>query len=254
MLPHLTPTPICLPLSLFRRTGSSSSSPPFRLALAWSPPPLMHRCHALAPARRHLGRSGNRAPYLVFLLYIHVTLLTPSRRDGSSSSSPPFRLALAESPPPLMTTLVSARGILAVQLTTIKVGPGSRISSLHFFVFLLSLPFSSSLAAPPAGIQSDSDPKRSSACRFSAGCCHGSVQSDLLYPSLLRKTRAPSGRPPFAFSRSPLDSLLVGSSFSSSSLMLLLYTNDLLTLEIDKLPWCLKRVWSPSLAPPSLFF
>ena len=111
-----------------------------------------------------------------------------------------------------MTTLVSVRGILAVQLTTIKVGPGSRVSSLHFFVFLLFLPFSSSLAAPPAGIQNDSDPKRSSACRFSA-CCHGSVQSDLLYPSLLKKTRAPSGRPPFAFSRSPLDSLLAGFLF-----------------------------------------
>ena len=112
-----------------------------------------------------------------------------------------------------MTTLVSARGIFAVQLTTIKVGPGSRISSLHFTFFLLFLLFSSSLAAPPAGIQSDSDPKRSSACRFSAGCCHGSVQSDLLYPSLLKKTRAPSGRPPFAFSRSPLDSLLAGFLF-----------------------------------------
>ena len=95
----------------------------------------------------------------------------------------------------------------------IKVGPGSRISSLHFTFFLLFLLFSSSLAAPPAGIQSDSDPKRSSACRFSAGCCHGSVQSDLLYPSLLKKTRAPSGRPPFAFSRSPLDSLLAGFLF-----------------------------------------
>ena len=46
-----------------------------------------------------------------------------------------------------------------------------------------------------------------------AGCCHGTVQSDLLYPSLLKKTRAPSGRPPLAFSRSPLDSLLAGFLF-----------------------------------------
>ena len=49
---------LAVPFSLFRRTGSSSSSPPFRLVLAWSPPPLIHRCHALAPARRRLGRSG----------------------------------------------------------------------------------------------------------------------------------------------------------------------------------------------------
>ena len=114
--------------------------------------------------------------------------------------------------------------------------------------------FSSSLAAPPAGIQSDPDPKRSSACRFSAGCCHRTVQSDLLYPSLLKKTRAPSGRPPLAFSWSALDSLPAGFLFFFSSLMLLFYTNDLLTFEIDKLTWCLKRVWSPSSAPPSLFF
>ena len=41
----------------------------------------------------------------------------------------------------------------------------------------------------------------------------GPIQSDLLYPSLLKKTRAPSGRPPLAFSRSPLDSLLAGFLF-----------------------------------------
>ena len=46
----------------------------------------------------------------------------------------------------------------------------------------------------------------------------------------------------------------LGSYFSSSSLMWLFYTNSLLTFVIDKLPWCLKRVWFPSLAPPSLFF
>ena len=46
----------------------------------------------------------------------------------------------------------------------------------------------------------------------------------------------------------------LGSYFSSSSLMLLFYTHSLLTFVIDKLPWCLKRVWFPSSAPPSLFF
>ena len=100
-----------------------------------------------------------------------------------------------------------------------EVSSQSSSSPLRLVIFLLffssffSSP-SSSLAAPPAGIQSDSDPKWSSACCFSAGCCHGTVQSDLLYPSLLKKTRAPSGRPPLAFSRSPLDSLLPGFLFS----------------------------------------
>ena len=108
---------------------------------------------------------------------------------------------------------------------------------LLFFTSFFSSP-SSSLAAPPAGIQSDSDPKWSSACYFSAGCCHGTVQSDLLYPSLWKKARAPSGRPPWAFSRSPLDFLLAGSLFF------------LLTKDMDKSPWCLKRVWSPPSAPP----
>ena len=84
--------------------------------------------------------------------------------------------------------------------------------SLLFFSSFFSSP-SSSLAAPPAGIQSDSDPKWSSACYFSASCCHGTVQSDLLYPSLLKKDRASSGRPPWAFSRSPLDFLLAGFLF-----------------------------------------
>ena len=75
---------------------------------------------------------------------------------------------------------------------------------------LLFLPPLLFLLWPAAGIQSDSDPKWSSSCCFSAGCCHGTVQSDLLYPSLLKRARAPSGRPPLAFSRSPLDSLLAG--------------------------------------------
>ena len=108
----------------------------------------------------------------------------------------------------------NARGTFAVQLTTIEVGPGARISSLHF-TFALFFSSSSPLSGRPARrIQSDSDPKWSSACRFSTGCCHGTVQSDLLYPSLLKKTRAPSGRPPLAFSRRPLDSLLAGFLFS----------------------------------------
>ena len=55
------------------------------------------------------------------------------------------------------------------------------------------------------------DPKRSPYLSCSpTGCCHGKIQSDLPNPSLLKRARAPSGRAPLAFSRSPLDSLLVG--------------------------------------------
>ena len=35
--------------------------------------------------------------------------------------------------------------------------------------------------------------------------------------------------------------------------MLFFYSNDLLTFEMNKSTWCLKRVWSPSSAPRSLF-
>ena len=103
---------------------------------------------------------------------------------SSQSSSPPLRLALEREYPLFASPLLSSSPPL--------------------------LPLS---GRPARRIQSDSDPKRSSACRFSTGCCHGTVQSDLLYPSLLKKTRAPSGRPPLAFSRRPLDSLLAGFLF-----------------------------------------
>ena len=50
-----------------------------------------------------------------------------------------------------MITLVSARGVFAIQLTTIEVGPGARIPSFRFtFASFFSSIFSSSLAAPPA--------------------------------------------------------------------------------------------------------
>ena len=74
-------------------------------------------------------------------------------------------------PPPSMTTLVGVKKknlqvqltimaaglafLFPTQLTTIEVGPG--LGLLLFFSIFSS--FSSSLAAPAAGIQSDSDPK-----------------------------------------------------------------------------------------------
>ena len=50
--------------------------------------------------------------------------------------------------------------------------------SLCFLLLLILSPLSS---LPARGIQSDLDPKWFSACRFSASCCHGTVQSDLLF-------------------------------------------------------------------------
>ena len=84
-------------------------------------------------------------------------------------SDPPFRLALAWSAPPSTTTLVGARSSksssppmwvalalhLPTQLTTIEGGPGLET----FFSSFCYLPYSSSssLAAPPRWIQSESD-------------------------------------------------------------------------------------------------
>ena len=77
------------------------------------------------------------------------------------------------------------------------------------------------------------------------------VQSDLLYPSLLKKTRTPSGRLPLAFSRRPLDSLLVGFLIFFLILDVALIHQPLPTFVIDKSPWRVKRVWY-LLQPPLL--
>ena len=50
-----------------------------------------------------------------------------------------------------MITLVSARGVSAIQLTTIEVGPGARIPSFRFtFASFFSPSSPPLLAAPPA--------------------------------------------------------------------------------------------------------
>ena len=49
-----------------------------------------------------------------------------------------------------------------------------------------------------------------SACCFSAGYCHGTVPSDLLCPSVLKKTRIPTERPPLTFFQRLLGFLLAG--------------------------------------------
>ena len=59
---------------------------------------------------------------------------------------------------PLVTTLLSARGIFAVQLPTIAVGPGSRISSLHFTFFAFFPSSSPPLWPPRSHPQHDSSP------------------------------------------------------------------------------------------------
>ena len=57
-----------------------------------------------------------------------------------------------------------------------------------------------------------------------------------------------------AFSRSPLDSLLVGFLIFFLILDVALIHKQPPTFVTDKSPWGLKRVWFPSSAPPSLFF
>ena len=71
---------------------------------------------------------------------------------------------------------------------------------------------------------------------------HGRVQSDLLYPSLLKKTRTPSGRHPLAFSRRPLDSLLVGFLFFFLILDVALIHQPLPTFAIHKSLWRVQKV------------
>ena len=101
----------------------------------------------------------------------------------------------------------NARGIFTVQLITIEVG---HFSSLLFLLLLLSFLLSGRPACwNPKWFRS----KVIICLLLLRRLLHGTVQSDLLYPSLLKKTRAPSGRPPLAFSRSPLDSLLAGFLF-----------------------------------------
>ena len=91
---------------------------------------------------------------------------------------------------------------------------------------------------PACRIQTDSDPKWLLPWNGPKWPAH---------PSLLKTTRALSGRPPLPSNEVHWTPCWLGSYFSSSSLMLLFYTNSLLTFAIDKLPWSLKRV--PSSAP-----
>ena len=91
-----------------------------------------------------------------------------------------------------------------------------------------SLLYPSFLSSPP-GRPARGNPKRfrskviSFSLLFSAGCCHGTIQSDLPYPSLLKSTRASSARSPLASCRRPLDPLWLSPSFSSSFLMWFFY-------------------------------
>ena len=94
----------------------------------------------------------------------------------------------------------------------------SAISSIFCPLYLLGRPAAMNPQVIP--IQSDRpvflvlrrllpwmDPKRSPYLSCSpTGCCHGKIQSDLPDASLLKRAQ----EAPLAFSRSPLDSLLVG--------------------------------------------
>ena len=180
-----------------------------------------------------VGRSGGWACSFVFLLYIHVIVvwLHLSRRNGSLSSSPPFRLALALH--------------LPTQLTTIEVGPGWGTFSLPFTTLLPPL-WPRPLESKVIQIQSDHPPAFSppvAAMERSKVICSIQVW----------------GRAVGLSSKVSLDFAGLGSPCSWAPLLFLLldialYTDDLLTFEMDKSTWWLKRVWFPSSAPPSLFF
>ena len=162
-----------------------------------------------------------------------------------------------------MITLVGAFSILKVQLSTIDAGlalflpsssPPLRLalvwdfSSILFLLLLLSLLFSGRparwnpkcfrskviicllLLQPVAAMER-------SKVTCSIQVCWGKLgphQEGLLGPS----------------HEVHWISCWLGPSFSSSSLMLLFYPSDLLTFEMDKSTWCLKRVWSPPSASP----
>ena len=211
-------------------TCSCSRSPPFRtvreLSTLFCLPPL-HTCHTIdlhlgetvpRPALHHLGWPWHRAPLLLWLpLWVPEVF--------SQSSSPPLRLAL-DREYPLFTSLFSFFSSSSPPLWP----PRPQESKV------IQIQRDHLLAASPPVAAMD----RSKVTCSIQVCWRklGPHQEGFLLPS-------------HEVHWTPC---WLGSSFSSSSSMLLLYTNDLLTLEIDKLPWCLKRVWSPSLAPPSLFF
>ena len=237
------------------RIGPSSSSPPFRLALAWSPSPdapLTCSCSRSPPFR--LVREHRILLWHPPLYPITILTVIPERRYGPAL----HHLGWPWLRPPLWLLCESQRCIRNPahhhlgwpwSVTTL-LSP----HLLPHLCFLLLPIFSSSLAAPPAEskvIQIQSDhllvaPPPVAAMERSKVTCPiqvcwrqlGPHQEGLLWPSH-EVHWAPCW---------------MGSYFSSSSLMLLSYTNSLLTFATDTLPWWIKRVWFPSSAPPSLFF
>ena len=183
---------------------------------------------APCPALHHLGWPWLGAPLLRWL-----PLWVPDAY--SQSSSPPLRVALALH--------------LPTQLTTIEVGPGWGTFSLPFTISPTLLPPlwpPRPLESKVIQIQSDHPPAFSppvAAMERSKVICSIQVW----------------GRAVGLSSKVSLDFAGLGSPCSSTPLLFLLldvalYTDDLLTFEMDKSTWWLKRVWFPSSAPPSLFF
>ena len=121
--------------------------------------------------------------------------------------------------------------LLPIQLTTIEVGPG-----LGFF--FSSFPPSFPLLPPPW-------PPRPLESKVIP------IQSDHLLATSPPVAAMERSKVTCSTSQEvPWISCWLGPSFSSSSLMLLFSPSDLLTKDMDKSPWCLKRVWSPPSAPP----
>ena len=135
------------------------------------------------------------------------------------------KAAIAARPPSILTNrpmCLNGKASIAERTPLAPTYLLSAINSIFCPLYLLGQPAAMNPQVIP--IQSDrlvflvlrrllpwKDPKRSPYLSCSpTGCCHGKIQSDLPNPSLLKRARAPSGRPPLAFSRSPLDSLLAG--------------------------------------------
>ena len=180
--------------------------------------PLLSLRKAPCPAFHHLGWPWLGGPLLLRWLPLWVP-------DAYSKSSPPPRVALALHAP--------------TQLTTIEVGPGS--STLFLFLLLSPLLFFLLSGRParwnpkwfrskviillllPRQLLPWNGPKRSALSKFEDGTWVSLVRAPLTLPVLVVLALEP-----------PL---------SSSYLMLLFYTADLLTFAIDNSTWWLKRVW-----------
>ena len=158
LLFKLRPLRVALRLSLWP-VCSQSSSPPLRLALALTLPIQL----TTIEVGRGLGTFFYplATPGFISLFSPSAPPLKLALGDGSQSSSPPLRLVLALSPPHLESTSLS---FFLPSYCSSSPGRPARVNPTWFRSREITL-----------------------SCLFSAGCCHGTVQSDLPYPSLMKR-------------------------------------------------------------------